>query len=270
MLMDEDAARERFDAAVDRLTRAGIGGAMLMSPSAVGAAIGVPEPVLIACLVVAVPLLVAIIVGRPTMMSSLITGIFGCAAVRTHRVPMPPHRREAAQGTSRFVVEWYRNVLVGAFGMLTLLASLQLVDARSNPAAVAYTAVVVLMLGAARARAARVATIDVSDHVVLRGFLRTRRIPLSRIRSVGVARARRRRAAMAGPVPRARRRLDGASRRDPDPAGAVGGRRRRRRRLACPSLARAMTHLRGTYPIGHGRAEVTCRRPWELRSLPHR
>jgi hypothetical protein len=63
--MGERDSRAQFDAAVDRFARAGIASALLMAPGALGAAIGVPGPLLIAYLTVAAPLLVVVVVRRP-------------------------------------------------------------------------------------------------------------------------------------------------------------------------------------------------------------
>jgi hypothetical protein len=63
--MRERDSRAQFDGAVDRFARAGIASALLMSPVAMSAAIGVPRPILIAYLIVATPLLIAVIFRRP-------------------------------------------------------------------------------------------------------------------------------------------------------------------------------------------------------------
>ena len=63
--MRERDSRAQFDAAVDRFAKAGMASALLMAPVAIGAAIGVPGPVLIAYLITAASLLVVVIVRRP-------------------------------------------------------------------------------------------------------------------------------------------------------------------------------------------------------------
>lgn len=53
-----------FDNAVDRSAKTAIAGALLMAPIAIGAAIGVPEPLMLAYLIIAAALLAAVILRR--------------------------------------------------------------------------------------------------------------------------------------------------------------------------------------------------------------
>jgi hypothetical protein len=89
----------------------------------------------------------------------------------------------------RFVVQWYRTVLVVFFGLASLTIVSLLVSSASNPAAVVYFVVTGGALLFVAARSFRVATIEFrEDEVRLYGLLRTKRIAWARVRDVSVTR----------------------------------------------------------------------------------
>lgn len=91
--------------------------------------------------------------------------------------------------TLRFVVQWYRAVLVAFFGLLVITMASLLASAISNPAAVAWTVVSGGAVLFVAVRSLHSATIEFrADEVVLYGLLRNRRIAWARVRDVGVTR----------------------------------------------------------------------------------
>ena len=85
--------------------------------------------------------------------------------------------------TRRFTVWWYRVLLLVVFVLLALLLASQL-----SRATVWFVVPGLACLAAVLVRAARVGSIEFRAHdVVIRG-LRTRRLPIARIRNVGITR----------------------------------------------------------------------------------
>jgi len=92
-------------------------------------------------------------------------------------------------GPTRFVVQWYRAVLVAFFWLLVITMASLLVSAMSNPAAVAWTVVSGGAVLFVAIRSLRSATIEFrDDQVVLYGLVRSKRIEWAQVRDVGVAR----------------------------------------------------------------------------------
>lgn len=89
---------------------------------------------------------------------------------------------------TRFVVRWYRAVLVSAFGFFAVLL-LSLAASSDNIAAVLWVLVWLPLMLLLAVRAARAASVEFqADEVVIHGLLRTRRVAWSRVREVGVTR----------------------------------------------------------------------------------
>ena len=99
------------------------------------------------------------------------------------------HRQYEPVQPARFVARWYQRTLVGAFGFFAVLMLSLASDARSNPAALAYSGIALALLIVATARAWRVPTITMNDQVVVvRSFFHTRQLPWTDVRAVGVTR----------------------------------------------------------------------------------
>lgn len=96
-------------------------------------------------------------------------------------------RRPGGRQTTRFVVRWYRLVTAVFFGTLAITLAAMVGPELSNPAAVTVGFPGVGLALIATIRSARSATIEFrKEEVVLHELLRTKRIPLSHVRSVGV------------------------------------------------------------------------------------
>ena len=98
-------------------------------------------------------------------------------------------KASTASSPRRFVVRWYRAVLIAAFWLFAVLMASLAAAATQNIAALAF---LVLAGGAVlfvAVRSLRSASIEFrDDELVLYGLLRNKRIALARVRDVGVTR----------------------------------------------------------------------------------
>lgn len=98
-------------------------------------------------------------------------------------------RRSTGEPATRFVVQWYRAVLMVAFWFFVVAMGSMLASAVSNPAAVAWFAIAAGALLFVAVRSLRSATIEFrDDEVLLYGLLRTKRVAWSKVRDAGVTR----------------------------------------------------------------------------------
>lgn len=97
--------------------------------------------------------------------------------------------RSIGEPAKRFVVRWYRAVLVVAFGFYVVVGVVILSSATENPAALLSSGIGLVAFGVVAARSLRSATIEFrDDEVVLYGLLRNKRITWADVRDVGVTR----------------------------------------------------------------------------------
>jgi hypothetical protein len=96
--------------------------------------------------------------------------------------------RMANEERRRFVVVWHRVLLVGGFG--SMAGIIALMAATSSNSAVVFSGLAVSApVFAVALRSLRSAAIEFrDDEVLVYGFLRTKRVPLSRVREAGTTR----------------------------------------------------------------------------------
>lgn len=88
----------------------------------------------------------------------------------------------------RFVVRWYRTMLVATFGFLSVLL-LSLLSPGGNVATMLWVVAWAPLMLLLAIRATRAASVEFGgSEIAIRGLFRTRRIALARVRGVGVAR----------------------------------------------------------------------------------
>jgi hypothetical protein len=95
----------------------------------------------------------------------------------------------ASKSPRRFVVRWYRAVLIAAFWFFVAVMAPLVASAAENPAALAFLVVAGCAVLFVAVRSLRSASIEFrDDEVVLYGLLRDKRIAWAQVRDVGVTR----------------------------------------------------------------------------------